>query len=127
MMEWKVRIGMLVACLAILNVAGCGAKADEKKPIAEVKAEAEAMDTDDLREMAVAYKEAIVAKKGDANEIKEKIKEIPVSEILSEGTKELKADVEEVLKSVSALKARFDIYFAKLKEKGGDLSNLKLE
>lgn len=35
---------------------GCGKKADENKPLGEVKAEAEKMDTDGLRTMAMVYK-----------------------------------------------------------------------
>ncbi len=50
-------------CLPVLP--GCGQKADESKPIDQVKAEAEKMDTDGLRTMAMAYQKAITAKNGE--------------------------------------------------------------
>jgi hypothetical protein len=105
-------------------VVGCGKKADENKPIVEVKAEAKVMDADELREMAIAYKEAILAKKEDVERIKDKIKEIPITEIISEETAKLKDDVEELLRSVGRLKERFEIYYENLIDKKGDLSAL---
>ena len=58
---------LLVLCsLALL---GCAKKADESKPIGEVKAEAEKMNNEQLRSMAMQYKEAITAKKGELEKI----------------------------------------------------------
>jgi len=105
---------------------GCGKKADENKPIAEVKAEAEQMNTKELRAMALAYKEAIMAKRKDVDKLAASLKEIPVTEMLDEKAKKLKADSNSLNKSISALTERFRIYYNKLKEKGGDVSGLKL-
>ena len=113
--------------LSAIVIAGCGGKkADESKPISEVKTEADKMDTGQLRSMAMSYKEAIVAKKGEVEKIAAKLKEIPVTELLGEKAKQLKTDIDSLTKSVDALKARFDVYYAKLKEKSGDLSGLEL-
>jgi PBP1b-binding outer membrane lipoprotein LpoB len=113
--------------LSAIVIAGCGGKkADESKPISEVKTEAEKMDSGQLRSMAMTYKEAIVAKKGEVEKIAAKLKEIPVTELLGEKAKQLKTDIDSLTKSVDALKARFDVYYAKLKEKSGDLSGLEL-
>jgi hypothetical protein len=109
------------------TIAGCGGKkADESKPISEVKTEAEKMDAGQLRSMAMTYKEAIVAKKGEVEKITAKLKEIPVTELLGQEASNLKTDIENLNKSVNALKARFDVYYQKIKEKSGDLSGLQL-
>ena len=45
---------------------------------------------------------------------------------MSEGAKKLKADIEKIEKSASALKARFEVYYRELKKKNGDLSGLEI-
>lgn len=105
---------------------GLWKKADEKKPISEVRAEAEKMNIEQLRAMALKYKEAIAAKKADVEKIAAELKEIPITEMLGEEAKKLKADIDNLNKSVSALKERFKIYYNKVKEKDGDLSDLKI-
>ena len=49
-----------------------------------------------------------------------------IAEMLGDEAKGLKAEVDTLTKSVSALKERFQVYYDKLKEKGGDLSGLTL-
>jgi outer membrane murein-binding lipoprotein Lpp len=115
---------LLALCSLVLL--GCGSKADENKPVSEVKAEAEKMDTSQLRAMAEEYKNAIVAKKADVEKLAAKLKEIPVTEMLGEEAKGLKTDIDNLSKSVSALKERFEVYYNKLKEKGGDTSDLEI-
>jgi len=115
---------LLAVCL--LALVGCGEKADESKPIGEVKAEAEQMDADKLRSMALTYKEAIVAKKGEVEKVAGKIKDIPVAKMLGDEAKELKSEIDTLNKSVSALTERFQVYYDKLKEKGGDTSGLDI-
>ena len=112
----------LVVCLLLLQA--CGKKADENKPVSQMQAEAEKMDANKLKSMAMAYQDAIVAKKADVEKLAAKLKEIPLTEMLGEKAKQLKADIENVNKSISSLKERFQIYYNKLKEKGGDLSGL---
>jgi hypothetical protein len=113
--------------LLAFTIVGCGGKkADETKPISEVRAEAETMDAGRLRNMAVAYKEAIVAKKGEVEKITAKLKEIPVTELLGEKAKQLKINIDDLTKSIDAFKVRFDVYYAKLKEKSGDISGLEI-
>jgi molecular chaperone GrpE (heat shock protein) len=121
-----VRNAILCCLLALCPFAilGCGKKADEDKPLSEAKAEAEKMDTDGLRAMAMAYKEAIEAKKGEVEKLTAKLKDIPVTETLCEEVKKLKADIENLNKSISALKERFEVYYQKLKAEGGDFSGL---
>ena len=115
---------LLVVCF--LALVGCGKKADESKPLNEVKAEAEKMSVEKLRSMALTYKDAIMAKKGEVEKVAGKLKDIPVAKMLGDEAKGLKTEIEALNKSVSALKERFQIYYGKLKEKGGNLSGLEL-
>jgi len=107
-------------------ILGCGKKADENKPIIEVKAEAEKMDADGLRAMAMVYQKAIAAKNSEVEKLTAKLKDIPVTELLGKEAKELKADIENINQSISALKERFEVYYQKLKEQGGNLSGLQV-
>jgi chromosome segregation ATPase len=123
----KIVRNTILCCLLALcpfAILGCGKKADEDKPLSEAKAEAEKMDADALRAMAMAYKEAIEAKKAEVEKLAAKLKDIPVTEMLGAEAKELKADIENLNKSISALKERFEVYYQKLKAEGGDLSGL---
>lgn len=115
---------VLALCFFVLF--GCGKKADESKPISEVKAEAEKMDAGQLRSMAMQYKDAIMAKQGDVEEITAKLKEIKVTEMLGDEAKGLKSEIDTLSKSLSALNDRFQVYYDKLKEKDGDLSDLEM-
>ena len=115
---------LLVVCF--LALVGCGKKADESKPLNEVKAEAEKMSVEKLRSMALTYKDAIMAKKGEVEKVTGKLQDIPVAKMLGEEAEELKTEIEALNKSVSALKERFQVYYGKLKEKGGNLSGLEL-
>lgn len=117
--------GLVVVGLGLFS--GCSKKADENKPISEVKAEADQMDVSALRAQAMAYKDAILAKQKDLEKIQEQIKQIPVTELLGEKAKTLKAEVGTITESLRALKERFDVYVGKLKEKNGDLSGLELK
>ena len=119
----KIKIGCVLA-LCCLVVVGCGKKADESKPISEVKAEAQGMSVDGLRDMALKYKDAILAKEGEINPIMVQLKKIPITQALGDEAKGLKAELGDLTKSIEALKERFEIYYDELKEKGGDTSGL---
>ena len=84
------------------------------------------MNTRQLKSMAIVYKNAIVAKRTEVEKIVTKLKEIPATEIISEKAKPLKTEIKNLNKSLSALMERFDIYYTKLKESGGDLSGLEI-
>lgn len=118
----------ILCCLLVLislALCGCGKKADENKPVSEVKAEADKMSVDKLRSMAVKYKDAIVAKQDEIEKFTGKLKDIPITEKLGTEAKELTSEIEVLNKSISALRERFQVYYQKLKEKGGDLSGLE--
>jgi len=116
----------LILTVSLLLLSGCGKKADENKPLGEVQAEAAKMNVQDLKAMAMKYKDAVEAKKADVEKLAAKLKEIPVARLLGEQAKQLNADIDNLNKSLSALKERFQIYYDQLKAKGGDLSGLQI-
>ena len=117
---------LLICTLVVFGCGNGGGDADETKPISEVKAEAENMDTSQLRAMAETYKKAITAKQADIEKITAKLKEIPIASMMGEEAKALKADIANLNDSITALKARFEVYYEKLKAAGGDLTGLQL-
>jgi len=112
--------------LLAMSLVGCGKKADENKPMDEVQAEAEQMNVDQLRAKAIAYKDAIMAKKADIEKLADKLQDIPLTGAVGEEAQGLRADIDALNQSVSNLKARFNVYYNKLKEMGGDTSGLEL-
>lgn len=122
---------MLVLSLGVLLLNGCSdkggaGKVDETKPLDQVKADAAKMSTDDLRAQALAYKDAILAKQQDVQKLADQLKGINVTEMLGDKAKTLKADMEKLQSSVSALKERFNVYYNQLQEKKGNLEGLQL-
>jgi hypothetical protein len=110
----------------LLAITGCGKKetrTDENKPIDEVKAEALKMNAKELKEMALKYKEALAAKQAELDKIAAKLDNLSVTEVV-EVTKKIQPEMEKLAGSIAALGERFQIYFQKLKEKGGDVSGL---
>ena len=125
----KTKVNIVLCCLLAacsLAVLGCSEKADESKPISEVKAEAEKMSAEDLQAAAKEYMNAATAKTGELEKLAAKLKAIPVAEMMGDEAKKIKAEVDAVTKSASALKERFQVYYDKLKEKGIDVSALKI-
>lgn len=119
---------MICALLGALAFSGCneGVKAEQSKPAAEVKAEAEKLDASALRKKVLEYKDTIVKKTSELSKIQDSLKEIPVAEIAGEKAAKIKKQIEEVAASLSQLKEKYQIYFDMLKAKGGDLTGLNL-
>jgi chromosome segregation ATPase len=125
---------LVVFCAGSLTPAGCSSKSDgpqagsvdESKPVSQVKAESENMNVEQLKAIALKYKEAIQAKEPEIKKVTDKIKEIPIAEALGKEATSLKADLQELNKSVAALREHFQVYVSKLKELKGDLTGLEL-
>jgi hypothetical protein len=99
---------------------------DVEKPVPEVQTQAQTMSVADLRATALQYAQAISVKKEDLQKVMAQVKEIPLAEALSEKAKTLKAEVQKIEASLKDLTDRFQVYYSKLKEKGGDLSGLAM-
>ena len=100
--------------------------ADVEKPVPEVQTQAQTMSVADLRATALQYVQAISVKKEDLQKVLAQVKELPLAEALSEKAKTLKAEVQKVETTIKGLTERFQVYYNKLKEKGGDLSGLTI-
>lgn len=126
-MNTVIRIGLcilLAGCL--LGLAGCGKKADTKKSIADIQAEASKMNAEQLRAKAMEYKDAIVAKKAELEKVTAKLKEIPITQQMGTEAKALHTDIANLSKAMADLTERFQVYYNKLQEAGGDTSGLEI-
>lgn len=126
-MNTVIKIGlclMIAGCLA--GFAGCSKKADADKPIADVQAEAAKMNVEQLKAKAIEYKDAIVAKKAEIEKVAAKLKEIPITEQMGTEAKAMQTDIANLNTAAAALTERFQVYYNKLKEMGGDISGLEI-
>jgi hypothetical protein len=101
-------------------------KADMNTSISEIKAEVEKLNTDQLKEVAMQYKELILAKTTQLETLNSKLLGMDVAQAFSDESKSLRDEFQVLEQSIKALKERFQIYYNKLKEKGGDLAGLAL-
>jgi hypothetical protein len=102
------------------------AAALETIPVADVKAEAAKMTVDQLKAKAMEYKDLIVSKKAMLEPLAAKLKAIPLTDQMGAEAKGLQTDIAALNKSISALTERFQVYYNKYKEIGGDVSKLQL-
>jgi len=125
-----VKNATLWSLLILVSLAdlGCSKKEEENEPTAKpsfytkVKTEAEQQEPDALRMEVMKYKEEITAKKLELEELRTKLQTVPFEEILEEDAKKL----EELNRSITTLKKRYDIYLQELRDKGGDTSGLEI-
>lgn len=126
-MNTLIRTGLcLVVACCLLGPAGCSKKADANKPMPAVQAEADKMNVEQLKAKAMEYKDSIVAKKAEIEKVAAKLRAIPVTDQLGAQAKGLQAEIGDLNKTITALTERFQIYYNKLKEKGGDVSGLTI-
>lgn len=112
----------ILTCLTLsLFLVGCEKKVNENTPIADLKAQVDKMNNDQLRAAALEFKNAIVAKKADVNKIMADIAKLTPDKI---GDKKTQLDA--LNKSITALTERYNIVYNKLKEKGGNTAGLTL-
>jgi peptidoglycan hydrolase CwlO-like protein len=109
----------------MMVLVGCGGGgADTEAPVADVKEQSSGMSVDDLKSKVAEYENAIQSKLADLEPIKEKLKAIPMTEMMGEEAKALQADIAKLTEDVSALKERLQVYYDALKEKGEEVKNL---
>ena len=101
-------------------------KVDENKPIAEIKAEAEKLDVEQLTVIATKYKDALLARQAEIKKLTDSLAKIPLTEKLGKEAQGFTADIDNLMKSVNALSERFQIYYDQIKAKGGELKDLEL-
>jgi uncharacterized coiled-coil DUF342 family protein len=126
-MNTVIRIGLCILITGcLLGLASCSKKADTKKSIDDVKAEASKMNVEQLKAKAMEYKDAIVAKKAEIEKVTAKLKAIPLTEQLGTEAKALQTDMANLNKALADLTERFQVYYSKLKEAGGNVSGLDI-
>jgi endonuclease I len=126
-MNTATRIGLCILIVSCLfGFVGCSKKTDTNKSIADIQAEASKMNVEQLKAKAMEYKDAIVAKKAEIEKVTAKLKEIPIAQQMGTEAKALQGDIANLSKAVSDLTARFQVYYNKLKEKGGSVAGLEI-
>lgn len=110
-------VAMLLAAVLLSGCGGSGpGAADESKPLDQVAQEAAAMGKAELQKMVEKYEAVLASKAAEVDALKAKLKEIPVTEMMGEKAAGLKGDLEEIVRSVDALKERLEVYMNELKE-----------
>jgi len=115
---------LVVGCL--LSFTSCSKKADSEKSITDVQAEAGKMNVEQLRAKAMEYKDAIVAQKAEIEKVAAKLKQIPITQQLGEEARGLQTDIATLSKTMANLTEKFQVYYSKLKEAGGNVSGLEI-
>lgn len=115
----KRTIGFLAgSMIAGFLLAGCGQGQPEAKMTPEqVKAEAAKMDAKQLQAKIDSYKPAIDAKKAELEKVIAKLKAVPLDKMLSDDTKKIKAESEDINGAISKLSSDMQIYVDELKAK----------
>ena len=90
-------------------------------PLDDVKAEIAKLNVEQLKAKAIEYKNAIVTKKAELAAATAKLKEIPVTQLMSTDAKTLQSNIDTLTKTVSDLTARLQLYNNKIKELGGSI------
>ena len=98
----------------------------EVEAMTEVEAEVEKVDVDQLRSKALDYKKQIMAKQAEIDKVTEKIKAIPMTEVMGDEAKKLKGEADQLNKALQELTSQFKVYYDQLKANKGDLSGLEL-
>ena len=115
---------LLVFCS--LSLLGCGKKVDENKSADEVRAEAEDMNAEQLRALAMKCRESIIAKQAEIKKLVTRLSNIPPAEMTGTEAKQVRAELEVLNASLRNLNEQYMLYYRKIVEKGGDTSGLKI-
>jgi|GEM_PF-6445637 len=121
-----VRIGVAVLGLVALLGAGCGGpRVDEKKPLAEIRTEAQKMTSRELRRVAEAYGEAVVEKREAVEDLRDRLEDLEPEELANQGAATLKKDADAVATSIGALSERQLLYLELLRTKVDETKPLR--
>lgn len=117
---------LLVALLIVVTLSACGTgggtSVDLNKTMETIKEEVKTMDVEQLKKTASKYVAEIEKYNPKVKELTEKIKQIPLAQLMGDEAKGYKAEIEVIAKDIKALTERLEIYNNKLKEYGVDIS-----
>ena len=106
-MKKRIIFASLVVLAMVLS--GCGKKgvpagaADENRPVAEVKAEADLMTVDQLKEMATKYLAAIEGKNAELNAMMTKLSDSSKAGSISKDFMQIKTDITTITGSLTSV------------------------
>ena len=109
--------GLLAGLMVVAMLTGCGGKIDENKPIDQVAADAAKMGQAELQKMVNTYQAAIADKGKEVDALMAKVKEIPLTELMGDKAKALKADASKISDSIGKLKDQMAVYAKELAAK----------
>ncbi|MBU3758676.1 MAG: hypothetical protein FGM27_01960 [Candidatus Omnitrophica bacterium] len=115
---------LLLACM--IAAAGCAPKADPRKPVEEVRAEAAAMNMRQLESAARSYAKAAKARRDKLSKATEELKKLPPKDLLSEKSRAARERASALGTEAGELMARHQIYVQKLGEIGGNPDKVKI-
>ena len=126
--------GLLLVCMTVLvgcsdsgdGDGGGSAAVDESQTVADVQAEAAKMDEAGLKAQALKYKDAILAKRVDIDKVMAQLKDLSPTELMGEKSKDLRASIESINKTITGLTENYKVFISALQEKGVDVSSLGL-
>lgn len=96
---------------------GCGNNVDENKTPEQIRAEITNWDSSKLQKAVDDYTKAIAAKTEELNAALAKVKDLSAQDLLGDKGRQLKADADEIEKSLEKLKENMEVYAESLKEK----------
>lgn len=109
---------LLAGLMIVAMLTGCsGSGIDEDKPIDQIAAEAAQMGQVELQKMVDKYQAVIADKTKELDSIKNKIKDIPLTEMAGEKANALKENISEVTSSLGKLKDQMAAYAKELAAK----------
>ena len=108
----------LIGLMVLSVLAGCGGSGiDENKPVDQVAAEAAQMSQAELQKMVDKYQSAIADKSKEVEALKEKLQQIPISDLMSDEARKLKGEASDVMDSLDKLKAQLSACTRELAKK----------
>jgi uncharacterized radical SAM superfamily protein len=120
----------ICAALSVLCLlfSGCGKKtapSEGTQSLSDLKAAAEKMSVQELRDMAMKYKNLITAGLADMDKLEKSGISLTGADMVKKG-EEIKAQIDKIEKQVEDYKARLQIYIDQLKAKGEAITGLEL-
>lgn len=107
----RVILSLFVAMVLI----GCGeggmsGGVDSNKTVEQIVQDVKQMDMAQLQAKIDQYGKAIEAKSAELAPLMEELKKIPVTQMLGEDAKKIKADIEEVKSAIKVLNEKMSVY-----------------
>lgn len=118
---------LILAAVVCVTFGGCAKKVDPNKPLDQVIKEAKTMSIPDLRSMAEAYVVAIKVQKNEVDRITDAMKGMSVKDIFGDKARPMKERLSKIQLTATALLERYQVYAAKLEERGGEVPKLQAE